>query len=134
MTSWYKDIIYFLLNFRCPPNFEKSKVRSLKLKSMKYCIVNKSLFWKDHVGSLLKCVDEYESQEIMIGMHQTVYGGDHYWKATSFNILRVRYYCPTLFSYVFVKVKTCEQCQQFTIQQKLLAFPLKHVITNGPFE
>ena len=39
-SPWYKDIVYFLQNIQDPPNFDKSKIRSLKLKSVKYCIVN----------------------------------------------------------------------------------------------
>jgi hypothetical protein len=38
-SSWYKVIVNFLQNVQ-PPNFDMSKVRSLKLKDVKYCIIN----------------------------------------------------------------------------------------------
>jgi hypothetical protein len=41
---------------------EKSKVRSLKLKSVKFCIINQNLYWRDPAGILLKCLDEDESK------------------------------------------------------------------------
>jgi hypothetical protein len=46
-STWYKDIVFFLLNFQSPPELDKSKFRSLKLRAVKYCIVDQTLFWKD---------------------------------------------------------------------------------------
>ena len=37
--TWYKDIIYFLQNLRPPDSLNKKKVRDLKLKSIKYCLI-----------------------------------------------------------------------------------------------
>ena len=60
-SNWYKDIVYFLLNFSCPPEMEKSKRRAFKLKVVKYCILEDHIYWKDLMGVLLICVDESES-------------------------------------------------------------------------
>jgi hypothetical protein len=38
-SEWYKDIVFFLLNFQSPPELDKSKYRSLKLKAVNYCII-----------------------------------------------------------------------------------------------
>ena len=57
-SSWYRDITYFILYIQSPPNLHKSKFRSLKMKSLKYFIINQTLFWKDPNGILLRCVDE----------------------------------------------------------------------------
>jgi hypothetical protein len=43
-SEWYKYILYFLHNFQAPTGMDKSKVRSLKLKVVKYCVNNKTLF------------------------------------------------------------------------------------------
>jgi hypothetical protein len=42
--SWYKDIIFFLQNLQPPSGMEKNKVRELKLKSIKYCLVDQILY------------------------------------------------------------------------------------------
>jgi hypothetical protein len=42
--SWYKDIIFFLQNLQPPSGMEKNKVRALKLKSIKYYLVDQILY------------------------------------------------------------------------------------------
>jgi hypothetical protein len=71
-------------------------MRSFKLKAVKYCIIDQTLFWKDPRG-MLNCVDEDEAQRIMVEMHRGACGGNHYWKATAYKILKDGYYWPTLF-------------------------------------
>jgi hypothetical protein len=100
-SSWYKYIVHFLQNLQPPPDFDKSKVRSLKLKAVKYCIINQVLFWRDPNGVLLRCVDEEEAKQVLIDLHKGVCGGHHHWKATTFKILRTGYYWPMIFSDVF---------------------------------
>ena len=46
-SPWYSYIVYVLQHLSPPPGMSKSKGRSLKLKSAKYCILNSALFWKD---------------------------------------------------------------------------------------
>ena len=100
-SPWYKDIIYFLLNLQSPPDLDKSKFISLKLKSVKYCIIDQILFWKDPNGILLRCVIEEEEKQIFCDLHHGVCGGHHHWKYTAFKILRASYYWPILFSDMF---------------------------------
>jgi hypothetical protein len=133
-SPWYKDIIYFLLNLQSPPDLDKSKFRSLKLKSVKYCIINQTLFWKDPNGILLRCVDEEEAKQIFFDLHQGVCGGHHHWNATAFKILRAGYYWNVLFSDIFSQVRACEPCQKFARKHKLMSLPLKPIIAHGPFQ
>jgi hypothetical protein len=133
-SLWYKDIVYFLQNLQAPPDFDKEKVRSLKLKVAKYCIMNQSLFWKDPGGMLLKCIDEEESHKVISEFHKGECGGHHFWKATTYKILRVGYYWPTLFTNVFSKVRACVECQIFFGKQKLKPLPLNPIVVNGPFQ
>ena len=80
------------------------------------------------LGFLLICVDECQSQEIMTEIHAGVCGGNLYWKTTANKILRARYYWPTLFTDVFVKVRGCVECQ------KLLPLPLIPISVDVPFQ
>jgi hypothetical protein len=57
---------------------DKSKVRSLKLKVVKYCVNNQSFFWRDPSGFLLRFLDEEEAQKIMTKFHEGVCGGHHF--------------------------------------------------------
>jgi hypothetical protein len=38
LSPWYRDV-YFLQHLECPPELEKSKTRSLKLRAVKFCII-----------------------------------------------------------------------------------------------
>ena len=57
-SPWYADVIYGLKNIQAPIELSKSKARSMKLKSAKYCILNGYLYWKDLGGILLNCLLE----------------------------------------------------------------------------
>jgi hypothetical protein len=52
--NWYKDLIHFLQTLQPPPRLDKTKVRTLKLKSIRYCIFYYVFYWKDLVGVLLR--------------------------------------------------------------------------------
>ena len=97
---WYSDIIYVLHHLNPPPGMTNSKGRSLKLKASKYCILDSALYWKDPRGILLNCLVENEAQEVMNDFHKGDYGGHLFWNTTANKLLRVGYYCPTLFAYL----------------------------------
>ena len=75
-----------------PPNFDINKFGALKLKIVKFCILNGRVFWKYLGGILLKCVDEKEAEDLIAEFHRGYCGGHHFWKATAYKILRVGYY------------------------------------------
>jgi hypothetical protein len=37
-SVWYKDIVSYVLNLKCPSDMAESKARMLKLHAVKYCI------------------------------------------------------------------------------------------------
>ena len=53
-SPWYADIIFVLLNLEAPLGLSRTKAIFLKMKSLKYCIIDNSLFWKDNDGIILK--------------------------------------------------------------------------------
>jgi hypothetical protein len=55
--EWYFDIIYYLKNLSCPDHLVEYKLRSLRLKAMKYCLTVDGLGWKNTDGVLLRCVN-----------------------------------------------------------------------------
>ena len=89
---------------------ERSKVQAFKLKVARYCLIDNQLYWRDPARIMLKCVDENDAQRIMTELHQGACGGHLYLKSTANRILRAGLYWPTLFSYVFAKVRACMEC------------------------
>jgi hypothetical protein len=99
---WYKDVIYFLQELRPPDGMQRNKERDLKLKEIKYFLVDKKLYWKDPLGVLLRCLDPHKAQRIMSDFHDNLCGGHHFWRKPPYKILRVGYFWPTC-SLMFVQ-------------------------------
>jgi len=57
---------------------KKTKVRFLKLKALKFCILDEALYWKDVGGILLNCLLKDEEDKIMEEFHQGDCGGHVY--------------------------------------------------------
>jgi hypothetical protein len=132
--AWYKDIIYFLQELKPPDGMGKRKARDLKLKAIRYFLIDQALYWKDPLGVLLRCLDPQEAQKIMFDFHDSLCGGHHFWRTTTYKILRAGYFWPTLFTDVCAKIRACIKCQKFSGKQQLKSLPLKPVVASGPFQ
>jgi hypothetical protein len=115
--AWYKDIIFFLQELRSPNGMGKSKARALKLKEIRYCLINQVLYWKDPLGVLLRCLDPIETQNIMFDFNDNLCGGHHFWRTTTYKILRAGYFWPSLFTDVYANIRACIKCQKFSGKQ-----------------
>jgi hypothetical protein len=82
----------------------------------------------------LRCLDPQEAQKIMFDFHDSLCGGHHFWRTTTYKILRAGYFWPTLFTDVCAKIRACVKCQKFSGKQQLKSFPLKPVVASGPFQ
>jgi hypothetical protein len=131
---WYKDILYFLQELKPPDGLGKSKARALKLKAVRYCLIDQALYWKDPLGVFLRCLDPQEAQKVMFDFHSGLCGGHHFWKTTAHKILRAGYYWPTLFPDVCREIRACIKCQKFSGKQQLKSLPLKPVVVSAPFQ
>ena len=109
----YSGIIHFLQKLEVPPGLTLNQARALKLKSIKFYVIDKLLYWKDLSGVLLRCLDKEELVQVMHQFHSSTCGGHHYWNTTAHKILRARYYWHVLFSYVCTFVRACDKCQRF---------------------
>ena len=76
--EWYSGIIQFLLKLEVSPDLTPNQARSLKLKSVKFCIIYKLLYWRNQSGILLRCLDKKEVEQVMHHFHSSTSGGHHY--------------------------------------------------------
>ena len=128
-SPWYADIIFVLLNLQAPPSLYRTKGRFMKMKSMKYCIIENYLFWKDNAGLLLNCLLKDKADKVMKEFHAGDCGGNLYWKTTIDKILSSGFCQPTLFADVKKYVTFYHKCQIFEGKSKLLTLPLKPIST-----
>ena len=88
----YADIIYVLQNLQDPLGLSITKSRFLKMEASKFCIMDNTLFWKNHEGILLNCLLKEESNKVLQEFHAGDFGGHLYWKSTTEKILRAGFY------------------------------------------
>jgi hypothetical protein len=112
----------------------RSKVRDLKFKEIKYCLIDQVLNWKDPLVVLLICLNPQEAQRTMIDFHDNLCGGHHFWRTIAYKILRVGYFWPNLFTNVCENIRACVKCQNFVGKQQFKYFPLKPVMVSKPFQ
>jgi len=132
--EWYSTIAQFLLKLEVPSGLSSSQIRTIKLKAAKFCIHKNLLYYRDPSRILLRCLDIEQSMEVIHQFHSSICGGHHYCKTIAHKILRAQYYWPTLFSDVFLFVKSCDRCQRFEGKQQLKSLPLKPIHASGPFQ
>jgi hypothetical protein len=113
---------------------EKNKVRALKFKLIKYCLVHQVLYWKDPLGVILRCLDPQEAQRIMFDFHDSLCGGHHYWRTMTYKILRDGYFWSSFFTDVCAKIRAYFNFQKFSGKKHLNSFPLNPVEALGPFQ
>ena len=84
-------MIYVLQHLQAPLEMSKNKASFVKLKAVKFSILNGLLYWKDPGGILLNCLLEDEAKKIMKEFHKGDCGGNHYSKVTVNKILLLAY-------------------------------------------
>ena len=91
-STWYADIVHFLLYLQCQEYLDKKAAKYLKLKTTKYCLLEQQLFWKYPGSILLRSLDKSEIEEVISESHEGACGRHKYWKEIAYKILRAGYY------------------------------------------
>jgi hypothetical protein len=133
-SPWYANLIFILQNLQAPPSLTKTKAKFIKLKALKFCILERNLYWKDPGGVFLNCLLKDEAHKVLQDFHAGDCGGNLSWKTTTNKIMRVGFYWPTLFADIHQKVTSCHRCQIFEGKRKLLPLPMKHISVESPFQ
>ena len=64
-SPWYSDIIFVLTNLQAPPGLSRTKNIFIKVKEMRFCILDNVIFWKEHSGILLNCLLKAKADKII---------------------------------------------------------------------
>jgi len=109
-SPWYAHLIFVLHHLQAPLGLTKAKAIFLKLKAMKFFILDNNLYWKDARGILLNFLSKDEADKVMQEFHEGDCGGHLYWKNIMNKILRFGFYWTTIFADVHKKVTSCHTC------------------------
>lgn len=131
--EWYKDIVTYLLNHRCPARMTPTQKRALRIKCQHYMLQGSVLYRRNYEGIYLRCVGKDEAKQIIEHFHSKFGTGHGANLATAHQILRAGYYWPTLFKDTFNHIRTCHTCQVAAFREKNPAMPLNPVIEARPF-
>jgi len=70
----------------------------------------------------------------MSDFHDSLCGGNHFWRTTTYKILMDAYFWPSLFTDVCAKIRACVKCQKFSENQQLKSLPLNLVVALRLFQ
>jgi hypothetical protein len=133
-SLWYANLIFVLHNLQAPPSLTKTKAIFLKLKALKFCILDGNLYWKDPGGILLNFFLKDEVDKLLKDFHAGICGGHLSWKTTANKILRDGFYLPTLFVGVHQKVTSCHKWKVFKGKRNLFPLPMKPISVEASFQ
>jgi hypothetical protein len=88
-------------------------VRDLKIKAIKYCLIDHVFYWNDPLGDLLRCLDPQEAQGAITYFHDSLCGGHHFWRTIAYKNFRDGYFWPNLFTDVCANIRACAKCKKF---------------------
>eukprot|EP00253_Pinus_taeda_P004209 PITA_04209 len=133
-TPRYADIANYLVTGKVPTHLFPSERRKIVQESSKYSWISNELFktWLDFV--IKRCVREDEMPDILKACHDKPCGGHFADKKTTYKILSLGYYWPSLFKDAKQYVKRCDICQRVGKPTLSNEIPLQPQVLIEPFE
>jgi hypothetical protein len=135
---WYKNLVYYLQNQRCPDKLDTHQRRRLCLESARYVIIGYFLFQRYDDGVLLRYVNNEDTQKLLQETHGSSsyvihVGGNFSDKTTTFKIIRKGYYWPSIFRDPYVFSISYDKCQKFAGKERLSTMPLQPILPGLSF-
>ena len=134
VTPWYADLANYLSTGRTPPHFTPKEKKGLVKQSARYSWLNGDLFYTGYDMIIRRCVRNDEIIDILKSFHDEPCGGNFVAKRTTFNILSLGYYWPSIFKDSKKYVKSCDSCQRMGRPTATDEMPLQPQVHLEPFE
>ena len=111
-SSHYGLIYSYLHDGIKPKTFNQSKHRKLIWNVSHHSLISSDLYRRGLDGTLLRCLENEESDQALVDIHEGIYGGQSNGLAMAQRLLRVGYYWPMMHIDVEDFAKSCEKCQK----------------------
>jgi hypothetical protein len=115
---------YYLTHGISPHCLDPKNKISLRIKSVLYHLIQGVLFHINNDDVYLRCLEKEDADTYLSKLHGGLVGGHFRGDTTSHKILRVGFYCPTLFKESYTFARKCKECQRSIGEEKKVAFPL----------
>jgi len=112
LSPQFADIASYLVSAQFLPHLSSKEKSKIVRKSAPFIWIGGNLFKLGPDQVLRRCVREEEVFDIPLTYHDGPCGGHFVAKRTTFKILKVGYYWPTLHQYVRRYISQCNQCQR----------------------
>ena len=107
--------------------------RQLKVKAIKYVLLEDELYYRTIDGIMLKCIGTKESKVLKDEIHVGVCGAHQSAYKMKWMIRRNNYFWPTMLEDCFECYKGCQDCQKLGNVQRALASVMNPTIKPWPF-
>eukprot|EP00253_Pinus_taeda_P035396 PITA_35396 len=133
-THWYANIAKFLVTGKLPPHLFLGERRKIIQESSKYSWISNELFKTGPDFVIRRCVREDEMSDILKACHDEPCDGHFADRWTTYKILSLGYYWPSLFKDAKQYVKRCDSCQRVGKPTLSNEMPLQPQVLIEPFE
>eukprot|EP00253_Pinus_taeda_P028776 PITA_28776 len=133
-TPWYVDIANYLVTGKLPPHLFPGERRKVIQESSNYSWISNELFKTEIDLVIRRCLREDEMPDILKPCHDepcSIHFAD---KRTTYKILSLGYYWPSLFKDTKQYVKRCDSCQRVGKPTLSNEIPLQPQVLIEPFE
>jgi len=132
-TSCFVDVANYLVTGKLPSHLFPTEKRKI-IQSARYSWITNELYktWPDLM--IRTCVREDEMPDILKACHDEPCGGHFVHKRTSYKILSLGYYWPSIFKDAKEYVKSCDNCQRVGKLAPSNEMPLQTQVLIKPFE
>jgi hypothetical protein len=133
-SPWYSDIANYLVAGKFPSHLSYREKKSIIHQSARYSWISGYLFHTGADQEIRRCVREDEVYDLLKACHDGPCGGHFADKRTTYKILRMGYYWPSLFKDAKKYVKACDSCQRVGQPNHRDEMPLNPYVVLEPFE
>eukprot|EP00253_Pinus_taeda_P006977 PITA_06977 len=134
VNPWYADLANYLSTGRTPPHFTTKEKKRLVKQSARYSWFNGDLFYTGYDMIIRRCVRNDEVLDILKSCHDEPCGGHFAAKQTTFKVLTLGYYWPSIFKDAKKYVKSCDICQRMGRPTATDEMPLQPQVHLEPFD
>ena len=93
---------------------ERDESRKLRIKSVKYVLIDEVLYKISFSQPYLRCLAPDESNYVLREVHEEACGNHSGARAFVHKVIRAGYYWLTIWEVAKAYVKVCDQCQRFS--------------------
>ena len=109
-SPWFVDIANYLSSGKLPSYFSPREKRQVIKQSARYSWITGDIFYTGNDLIIRRCIREDEVIDIFKACHDEPCGGHFADKRTTYKVLRLGYYWPTLFRDAKKYVRSCDSC------------------------